>query len=120
MASNLVAELLVIEHGLLIARCLCYRIVILESDSRTALDLIEDTTQGFHPLASLLNCIHRFRSMDWLLSFLHTLREGNECADWLTKHGAASDVQIKMWDSCPSQISCVILVDAIGHSRVRL
>lgn len=35
------------------------------------------TAQGFHP--SLMNSISTFKTMDWWLSFLHTLREGNEC-----------------------------------------
>jgi len=68
-----------------------YRSIILESDSQTTLDLIADTTHNdFHPHASLLSLIRKFASLHWVVSFTHTLREGNECADWLAKFGATA------------------------------
>ena len=30
-----------------------------------------------------------------------TLRQGNECADWLVKHGASSSDALKSWSFCP-------------------
>ncbi|PNX81354.1 ribonuclease H, partial [Trifolium pratense] len=51
------------------------------------------------------------------IAFHHTLREGNECADWLAKKGATSDVSLKIWHSYPPQLSNVLIADASGVAR---
>jgi len=54
-----------------------------EFDSRMALDFIVDTKQNdFHPHTTLFSLIKKLSSLSWVVSFSHTLREGNECADW--------------------------------------
>lgn len=53
------------------------------------------------------------------ITFCHTLREGNACADWLAKFGANSDVGITSWSSCPQQLSTTLLADAMGVLRIR-
>jgi hypothetical protein len=40
--------------------------------------------------------IRQFQNMDWIIAFHHTLREGNECVNWLAKKGATSDVSMKI------------------------
>jgi len=69
----------------------------LEYDSHATLNLIADTTQNdFHPHAALLSLIRKLASLRLVVSFTHTLREGNECADWLAKFGATNVVSLKI------------------------
>ena len=98
-----------------------YRSIILESDSQTTLDLIADTTHNdFHPHASLLSLIRKFASLHWVVSFTHTLREGNECADWLAKFGATSADSLKVWIAPPPQLDIILLGDTYGALRHRI
>ncbi|GAU35993.1 hypothetical protein TSUD_211300 [Trifolium subterraneum] len=96
-----------------------FRTIILESDSKSAINLILEDDNNFHPHAIVLGQIRIFRARNWSLSFSHTLREGNECADWLAKHGAQSDVNLKLWVSPPPQIAHVLLADVTGVLRQR-
>jgi hypothetical protein len=56
---------------------------------------------------------------DWSVHFHHTLRQGNECADWLPKHDASSSA-LKSWIFCPPQLHRSLLDDALGVVRLRL
>ncbi|XP_045786980.1 uncharacterized protein LOC123882215 [Trifolium pratense] len=118
-ASNLLAELYAILKGLQLAWGLGYRTINLESDSKSAIDLILEDDNNFYPHAIVLGQIRILRTRNWSLSFSHTLREGNECAGWLAKYGAQSDVNIKLWTSPPPQIAHVLLADATGVLRQR-
>ncbi|PNX57406.1 hypothetical protein L195_g050384, partial [Trifolium pratense] len=74
---------------------------------------------NIYPRAIVLGQIRIFRTCNWSLSFSHTLREENECADWLAKYSAQSDVNIKLWTSPPLQIVHALLADATGDLRQR-
>ncbi|GAU35798.1 hypothetical protein TSUD_155730 [Trifolium subterraneum] len=118
-ASNLLAEFYAILKGLQLAWDLGFCTIILESDSKSAIDLILEDDNNFHPHAIVLGQIRILRARNWSLSFSHTLREENECADWLAKHGVQSDVNLKLWVSPPPQIAHVLLADATGVLRQR-
>jgi hypothetical protein len=95
--------------------------IILESDSHTTLDLIAYTTQNdFHPHATLLTLIRKVVSLHWVVSFTHTLREGNECASWLAKFGATNVDSLKIWTTHPPQLDIILLVDISGALRRRI
>jgi hypothetical protein len=47
-------------------------------------------------------------------SLQHTLREGNQCADYLAKLGASSDVEIITHSSLPVDLLPLIKTDASG------
>jgi len=77
------------------------------------LDLIADTNQNdFHPHANLLSFIRKLSSLPLTVSFNHTLREGNECADWLAKFGAMNVDSLKIWMSPPPQLNISLFADA--------
>jgi hypothetical protein len=40
--------------------------------------------------ATLLSLIRKFTSLSWMIFFPHTLKERNECVDWLIKFGATN------------------------------
>jgi len=56
---------------------------------------------------------------DWIVNFQITLRQGNECADWLAKYGASSSNALKFWISYPPQLHHSLLDDALGIDRLR-
>jgi hypothetical protein len=69
---------------------------VIESDSAIAIGLVEHDTSPLHPYAPLIMKIRQFQNMDWIIAFHHTLREGNECANWFAKKGATSNVSLKI------------------------
>lgn len=119
ISTNLNVELFAIYHGLVIAWEAGYIYVICESDSLSALSLINEGVDHFHPFALMIKGIQNLRSLQWSLTLQHTLREGNECADWLAKTGASMDDDLKIWEVCPPQLSYVILAYALGVIRLR-
>ncbi|GAU48831.1 hypothetical protein TSUD_190610 [Trifolium subterraneum] len=112
--SNINAELQVILHGLDIAWNHGFRNVICESDSQTALKLIQEGVPSTHPYAPLVNYIQSLIHKEWKLFLVHTLREGNASADWLAKLGASLVQEPKMFSICPSPLSSICLVDSMG------
>jgi len=66
---------------------------------------------------SIINLIRILMEKQWQLSFKHTLREGHQCADWFTKHGASNDASLVVLDSCPTTISSLLLADAMHFVR---
>ncbi|CAL1354334.1 unnamed protein product [Linum trigynum] len=84
--SAVQAELWGIYHGLGVAWQSGGRTIIVESDSKLALQLIEKRADPLHPHATLLAAIRRRLAQDWVVRLVHTYREGNRVADWLSKH----------------------------------
>lgn len=93
--------------------------MICESDSTTALSLITQLTDEFHPHAHLIHKIQSFSQRDWQVSFVHILREDNSCAVCLAKKGASEDHTLVIWDACPTQLDSSMLADAYGVVRLR-
>lgn len=79
--TNLNVELMAVHQGLSLAWNKGYRCIICESDSATAVDLINQSAHSLHPYAPLINSTRYFWLYPWTLSFQHTFREGNACAD---------------------------------------
>jgi len=114
------SELYAIFHGLHIAYYAGYMNIILESDFRMALDFIMSDVQSHHPHAPLISQTVQLQHRYWIVHFQHTLRQGNECADWLAKHGASSSDALKSWIFCPPQLHHYLLDDALGVAHLRL
>ncbi|KAH1263462.1 hypothetical protein GmHk_02G005852 [Glycine max] len=69
--TNLNAELQAIAKGA----------VVCESDSKTALMLIDEGVHDTHPYAPIVSYIKSLSNISWDLMFAHSLPEGNSCAD---------------------------------------
>jgi len=89
--SNILhAELLAIYLGLRMdwefgmSELMCY------SDSKIAIKLIKEPVNDWHHYAAILHYIQELLSRDWQVELVHTLREGNACADYLAKIRANS------------------------------
>lgn len=75
--TNLNAELLTICYALRTAWQGGHLSVILESDSKSALEMINEGVSPFHPHAPLINHIRSLINRDWNVILQHTLHEGS-------------------------------------------
>lgn len=119
VTTNTTSELFAIYVGLSLAWRNGYRDIVCETDSMMALNLIKDGVDLFHPHASILANIHKVMAQDWNVELIHTLREGNSCADWLAKNGASADNGVVILNSCPTQLAPLVLADAMGVVHLR-
>ncbi|KAG4920910.1 hypothetical protein JHK84_049759 [Glycine max] len=88
--TNMATGLFGIYHGLNLAGHKGFCLVICESDSKMALQFIEEGVVDCHPHAPLVAAIRLLMGLNWDVSFLHTFREGNFCADALAELGATN------------------------------
>lgn len=88
VSTSLHAELCALYHGLLVAWSRGYRRLTCYSDSQIAIDLLKNEVPKFHQQAALICSIKDLLQRQWEVSILHTLREGNQCADFMAKLGA--------------------------------
>ncbi|KAK7258539.1 hypothetical protein RIF29_24119 [Crotalaria pallida] len=87
--TNLHAKLLAILHGLRLARNLQLQRVLCQTNSLEAIHLISSGNRKFHRYACFIYNICAFLE-DWDVTLAHTLREGDQCADWLAKFGTSN------------------------------
>ncbi|KAG4938333.1 hypothetical protein JHK82_046140 [Glycine max] len=64
--------------------------IICETDSLSYIELILKDKQSFHPHHALIRCVRDLVALDWNITFKHTFREANQCANWLAKDGGSS------------------------------
>lgn len=55
----------------------------------------------------------------WEIRLLHTLREGNSCADFLAKAGARQQFAFHTVVTPPLKLEPLLLADALGTTFVR-
>jgi hypothetical protein len=84
------------------------------------IQLVQDPLNMFHRFGNLISLIKKLLSQDWIVDLCHTLREDNSVADCLTKLGAKSFDKLVLLDTTPSDLSSMLLVDALDISFVRL
>jgi ribonuclease HI len=81
-------ELLVVYHGLILAWGLDVKEMWCYSDSKTVIKLPNDPVNDWHHYAAIIHNIKELLLRDWRVKVVHTLREGNACANFLAKFGA--------------------------------
>jgi len=109
----LLAELTTIYHGLSKAIEMGVDDLICYSDSLLSINLISANTPRFHIYAVLIQDI-KDMLFSCNYSLQHTLREGNQCVDYLAKLGASSDVEIYTHSSPPVDLLPLLRIDASG------
>ncbi|CAL1373626.1 unnamed protein product [Linum trigynum] len=118
-ASTVLAELWAIRHGLDMAwRHRCTSLIV-ESDSQMAIQLIKDRQNPIHPYAGILLSIRRRFAQDWLVNIVHTYREGNRAADWLSKHSLVYPYSVRELVDPPRDLYRVLQEDNQGISFER-
>ena len=104
----LAAELWGIRAGLKLAKEKNWKRVIIESDSEVAVDLVHPCDVNNHPDKVLI--MDSRKMMDELdADIIHTLREGNRCADILSKMGINQGEQAMKIVVPPSEILDALL-----------
>nr|KYP44684.1 hypothetical protein KK1_033798 [Cajanus cajan] len=70
--------------------------------------------------ATIIARIRDFAREDWRLEFKHTLREGNSCADFLAKQGAAVDESLVILEAPLAELSMLLDADIMQVPHKRL
>ncbi|CAL1356848.1 unnamed protein product [Linum trigynum] len=118
--SAILAELWGIHQGLILARNHGVQFLILETNSKLAIDLIKNREDPVHPHSTILNAIRRLLTQDWVVQLVHTYREGNRVADWLSKHGLVYPFGVHELANPPSELSRILTDDTLGVSFPRM
>ncbi|XP_057425693.1 uncharacterized protein LOC130719064 [Lotus japonicus] len=112
-------ELLAICRGLELAWNLGHRRVQCTSDSLLAVNLILRPPSHFHVEAVLVHSILDLLRRDWVVQVAHVLREGNACADFLAKAGAAQERDFLLLQDPPPGMEYLLMADSMGFVTVR-
>ncbi|KAK2393053.1 hypothetical protein QL285_055034 [Trifolium repens] len=108
-----------IWHGLKLCWDRGYRKVLCCSDSLFSVKFINEGVSTHHRLANEILRIQKLLASDWEVILLHTLREGNACADVLAKMGASSSSSLVVVTTPPNELARPLLDDAWGVEFVR-
>jgi len=112
------AVLSAIYYGLKMAKDLGLVPVACYSDSILAVNSIKETPSKFHVYAVLIHEIQELLSQE-NMSLHHTLREGNQCVDFLAKLGATSDVKMLVHPQPSDDLRPLLRADALGTLFLR-
>ncbi|OMO90964.1 reverse transcriptase [Corchorus capsularis] len=112
--SNVAAELHALRLGLTLAWREGFRAVICEVDAKVILDLLNSDNLEVHPLGALLLDVKEMLSWNWQCFCQHTLREGNFCADMLSKMGCDLATDMEFFYSPPSGVVDIFEADRRG------
>ncbi|CAL1413666.1 unnamed protein product [Linum trigynum] len=112
------AELVGIEQGLKLAWDLGVRKVLVQSDSTTAIDLIEAASQH-NPHYRHIVEIRQWLSRDWQVKLEHIFREANHTADYLASLGHSLPVGLHVFDVPSSMLAHWLYFDSIGVQNPR-
>ncbi|CAL1392202.1 unnamed protein product [Linum trigynum] len=118
--TALLAELWGVLQGLELAWKKGSRFLVLETDSQMALQLIEQRRDEVHPYATILGAIRRLLSQDWMVRLVHTYREGNRVADWLSKHSLVYPFGMYELEAPPLEVNKICYEDEAGTSFPRM
>ncbi|CAL1400519.1 unnamed protein product [Linum trigynum] len=113
------AELWGIYKGIDLAWNKEIKFLIIETDSQLALDLLNKRMNPTHPLATLLRAIRRLIAQEWVVQLVHTYREGNRVADWLSKHSLVYPFRTFELLNPPPELQKILLEDLRGISFLR-
>ncbi|XP_057444549.1 uncharacterized protein LOC130736776 [Lotus japonicus] len=112
-------ELMAIFQGLKLAWEEGFRRVLCLSDSLLPVSLIQEPPTRFHECTVLIASVNDLLRRQWEVRLEHTLRDGNACADFLAKVGAAQGLAFHVLVDPPPELSLVLLADKSGTMFVR-
>ena len=70
--------------------------ILCVSDSLHDINLMKHPSQEYHRYATIVENIRDFVKEDWSVQFVHSLREGNRCANYPAKLGPNSGTCISL------------------------
>lgn len=110
--SILLAELWAVFYGLKLGVDRGFRLVIVETDSLTAKNLIVKGCSSQHPCYNLIANIRNLAEACVSIVWRHVFWESNQVADALAEHGSSLPVKMKLFEVAPDFISLPLLYDA--------
>lgn len=113
------AELLAILYGLRLCWERGYKHIVVFSDSKLALSLLEHGCGRFHVYAVVIGLIQRLIVQNWVVRFEHILLEGNSVADLLTKDGARGNFRLLCLETPPVAVVPLLMDDYRGTLFMR-
>lgn len=117
--SSLEAELHAILVCLEIVRAKGLKEVIVETDSQATRDLALNPKNKNHPLMALFEDIKALLDA-YGCNLCHTLREGNDCVDFLANIGAAQDSQLVHVSEPSGELKILLGLDSRGSLPQKL
>jgi len=117
-SAILQAELTAIYYGLSMAKDMGITELVCYSDSLLSINVINGSGYRFHVYAVLIQEIKALLSQA-NYSLHHTLREGNQCADFMTKLGASSDDIFLSHQFPPDYLRPLLRIDTPGTLFLR-
>ncbi|XVF30503.1 hypothetical protein REPUB_Repub16aG0063700 [Reevesia pubescens] len=114
VCSNVAAELQAVRFGLLLAWNEGFRHIECQIDAKVIIDLINDANSNLHPLGILIEDIRMLKARSWVCHIIHTLREGNFCADALAKSACDIELDFEILRSPPSFVVPLLTADSRG------
>lgn len=83
-------------------------------NSLPCVQILKELTPRFYKYATLIQDIKDLLNLDWLASVDHTLREGNNCLDFLAKTDASSTSEYVVHTSPPAGLSDLLALNSAG------
>ncbi|PNY14401.1 ribonuclease H [Trifolium pratense] len=114
----LLAELSGIYQGLKLASSLGVTDLICYTDSLLSCNLIQGPCSSYHIYGVLIQNI-KDHLRQYNIHICHTLREGNQSADYLAKLGASSNVALMIHDAPSVELRNLMDIDARGTLFIR-
>lgn len=119
VATSTCAELWAIRDALQCALNAGYNDIVLESDSKVAINLLSNCFNCNHAHYALIHDCRCLMDQLNIHKVEHTYREGNGCADILAKAGCFQDDNFILYNETPDIISTMLLADQMGISLPR-
>lgn len=101
-------------HGLSLVWSIGTRNINCYADSMDVLTLINALLSHFHKYVVLVQDICDSLQREWIVVLRHTLRQGNQCADYMAKLGASEYDRLRIHAYPPQDLSCLLLADSTG------
>nr|KYP71799.1 hypothetical protein KK1_011072 [Cajanus cajan] len=114
VGDNLKAELLAILHGMKLAWRANFCNILCVSDSLLAVNLVLGPLDVLHKYTPIIAHIKELLQQSWSVCFCHSLREGNQSADFLSKLGPNCGVDLVVLDTMPEGLHPFVTADAAG------
>jgi len=108
----LYAELYAIYQGLILARNLNIDELVCYNDSLHCINLLKGPILSFYVYTVLIQDVKDLMEQNNVTVY-HTLREGNQCADFMAKFGASSPTEL-FYHSFPLDLLNILRTDATG------
>ncbi|KAL5097866.1 hypothetical protein RYX36_002193 [Vicia faba] len=118
-ADSVEVELLAIQNGLTLAWNMGFRDVSCRSDCTKALSMIQDSVSHTCKYLHIIKAIEELLCRDWRVSFTHTYRESNQCADFMAKCEANAMLCLGIFEQPPPCLYSLLVSDAMGTPYTR-